>query len=192
MGVGCTHIVPVHEDNYPDAERKAAEILEWFKQRDIVENDPSDCLLSKDKFGYRFKPAIESIVSLSDRPYAEALFKHPPQTFGLDLYAGERTIFHPMEGASLDAACPLCGHFQDNDYVSDFLSGWLDATSDQPRCQGCGTEQHINAYRFEQDWGFSNIGITLWNFPGDQTGEFLDEMRALFGTEAVRVVPVHL
>lgn len=192
MGVSCTHIVPVHEGNYPDAERKAAEILEWFKQRDIVESDPSDCLLGMDEFGYRFKPAIESILSPGDRPYAEALFRHPPQTLGLDLYVGERTIFHPMEGGSLETTCPLCGHSQDEDYVSDFLSGWLDATNDYPRCQGCGTEQHINAYRFEQDWGFSNIGVTMWNFPGHPTGEFLDEMRALFGTETVRVVPVHI
>jgi len=72
MGVSCTHIVPVHEGNYPNAERKATDILEWFKQRDVVENDPSDCLLSNDRFGYRFKPVIESIMQLSDRRYAKA------------------------------------------------------------------------------------------------------------------------
>lgn len=192
MSVSCTHVVPVHEDNYPDAERKAAEILEWFKQREIVESDPSDCLLSTDKLGYRFKPAIESIMNLSDRPYAQALFKHPPQVFGLDVYVGERMIFHPMEGGSLETTCPLCGHSQDEGYVGDFLSNWLDTASDYPRCQGCGTEQHINAYRFEQDWGFSNTGVTMWSFPGEPADEFLDEMRILFGTEAVRSVSVHI
>ena len=192
MSVSCTHIVPVHEGDYPNAERKVTEILEWFKQRGIVDNELSDCILSGDKFGYRFKPAIESIVSVRDRPYAGALFKHPLQVFGLDVSAGKRMIFHPMEGGSLESTCPLCGHLQDDDYVSDSLSRWLDAANDYPRCQGCGIEQHINAYRFEQDWGFSNIGVSMWNFPGHPAAEFLDEMRALFGTEAVRAVSVHV
>ena len=191
MSDNCIHIIPVHEGDYPDAERKAFELLAWFRERDMVEAELSDCTLGKP--GYRFKPAITAIAA--DVGQVKEFFRLDLLTLGLELHFERRTVFHPMEGVgAIRMTCGSCGHEHDDARTGEFLLSWIDATDDFPRCAGCGRASHITTYSFEDSghWGFSNLGITLWNFDPDLNSAFLVEMRAIYGTEEIRVVNVRI
>lgn len=54
MSDNCLHIVPIHEGDYPNASQKADEILQWFLERDIVENGTFTDVYGE-KFEYQFK-----------------------------------------------------------------------------------------------------------------------------------------
>jgi hypothetical protein len=66
MSDNCLHIIPRHSGEYPQAEKKANEILSWFQDRDIVEKEPSACVLSMGRKGYRFTPNIATIFNDGD------------------------------------------------------------------------------------------------------------------------------
>lgn len=190
MSDNCLHIVPLHEGDYPDPERKALELLAWFQERDMVEAEPSDCTLGDP--GYRFKPAITKIAA--DAGQVREFFRLDLRTLGLELHFKGRTIFHPMEGVgAIRMICGACGHEHDDGRTGEFLLSWVEARDDCPRCAACGRASHITTYRFEDTgyWGFSNLGITLWNFDLDLSAAFLAEMRAIYGTE-IRLVHVRI
>ncbi|MCH2558378.1 MAG: hypothetical protein MK005_13870 [Alcanivorax sp.] len=189
MSDSCTHIVPVHTGDYPDAEAKAREILAWFQDRGMVAAEPSDCTL--DGPGYAFTAKIQALFIEPMDPRV-----HDGTTRGLALHAGERKVFHPMEGAELSFVCPGCGHDQGWDGV-DVIGAWFADEEDEPACPACGERFHINRYGTDRGgtdtpWAFSNLGITLWNDHGGAfQPAFLDSMRALYGTD-IRVVEVHV
>lgn len=187
MSDNCLHIVPIHQGDYPNAEQKAEEILKWFQDRDLVETEPSDCIMSLEKNGYRFKPNIASIFNEDYGAYCDNLIVH-----GLELIAGKRTVFHPMEGAYLDISCPNCQFKIDENMGYEWISDWYKNNgNDYPACPNCHTKTHLTEYDIEPEWAFSNIGISLWNTHWDLTPEFLNEMKQLFGTD-VKVVPVRI
>ena len=189
MSDSCRHIVPVHSGDYPDPEAKAQEILAWFQDRGMVASEPSDCTL--EGLGYAFTPKIEALFIEPMDPRA-----HEGAIRGLSLHAGERRVFHPMEGADLSFVCPGCGHDQGWDAV-DAIGAWFAGEDDEPLCPACGERFHISRYATDRGgtdtpWGFSNLGITLWNdHGGDFRPDFLRTLRGLYGTD-LRVVEVHI
>lgn len=187
MSDNCLHIVPIHEGDYPNAVAKAAEILKWFQERDIVETEASDCVLSLDKTGYRFKPNIATIFNDGEQWAYNDLHTH-----GLEIEVGERQVFSPMEGMYLKITCPNC-HTQINEDVGfKWIGNWCEQNeTDFPVCPNCKQKRHLTAYSIEPEWAFSNIAISLWNTHWDLKPEFIEEMEALFGMK-VKVVPVRI
>lgn len=187
MSDDCIHIVPIHAGEYPNAESKAKEILKWFQDRDIVENELSDCTLGKEK-GYRFKPNVRSLFKGDELwAYSDTLWTH-----GLEVVFDKRKIFHPVEGAYLELTCPDCKFKIDENIGYEWVSDWYESTgTDYPICPSCKEKRHLTEYEIEPEWAFSNIGISLWNTHWDLKPEFLSEMEKLLGMK-VMVVPVRI
>ncbi|SIS58963.1 hypothetical protein [Paracoccus saliphilus] len=188
MGIGFMHIVPVHRHDYPDGEATVKTALRWFQERELVENELSDCALGE--AGYRLLPEISRIFE-----DGEPLQRLKIQ--GLALHYGARKVFHPMEGAEMHFACPACGYEQGWD-ASDSIGLWYSGEDDFPECPECKQHHHVTEYEtrgsrgLEPAWAFSNIGMTIWNGPGSELATwFLDEMRALYGTE-LRIILSHI
>lgn len=175
------HIVPVHEGDYPDAEQKAQEILQWFLVRDMVKSNLSDCTLGNP--GYRFQPNIATIFHNGKQwGYRENLHIH-----GLELHFGtKRIVFHPMEGEYLILTCPHCNQHIKEPIGYQWVGNWAEGQNIFT-CTSCGKENHLTSYSVEPEWGFSNIGISLWNTHWDVKEEFISAMEALFKTPVVAV-----
>jgi hypothetical protein len=187
MSDNAIHIVPIHTGTYQNDKQKAEEILKWFQEREIIENTLSDCILSLDKNGYRFKPNITSIFKDGDLwAYSDSL-----KTHGLELVFDKRTIFHPVEGMYLEITCPHCKYQFSDDFGFTCITQWYENINDYPICPKCKQKRHLIKYHIEPEWAFSNIGITLWNTHWDFKTEFLEDMKQLFGSE-ITVVQARL
>ncbi|PID33854.1 MAG: hypothetical protein CR955_00380 [Thiotrichales bacterium] len=188
MSDNCLHIVPKHRDDYPDSELKAKEILTWFQEREMVEDCLSNCILSTNQKGYRFKLNITSIFNDGTSwVHNDALL-----TQGLELAYGKRKVFHPVEGAYLTITCPSCGKAVDEETAYHWIDDWHENKGkDYQNCPSCNEKRHLTEYEIEPAWAFSNLGISLWNTPWDLTTEFLSDMKKLFKTEII-VVPVRI
>ncbi|WP_298781622.1 hypothetical protein [uncultured Polaribacter sp.] len=188
MSDNCLHIVPLHKEDYPNAELKAKEILEWFQKKGIVEKELSACILSKDKKGYRFKPNITSIFNEGEL----WAYRDKYCIYGLELVFEKRTVFHPQEGAYLVIDCPNCNKTIDEQLGYEWISDWYENKGkDYQNCPICKEKRHLTEYHIEPTWAFSNIGISLWNTHWDLKSDFLNEMKQLFGTEII-IVPVRI
>ena len=135
MSDNCLHIVPIHKEEYPNTELKSKEILNWFQGKGLVESELSDCILSMDKKGYRFKPNIVSIFNDGELwAYSDSLITH-----GLELVSGKRTVFHPMEGMYLEITCPDCNSIIDENIGFDWVANWSENSgTNYPNCPNCG------------------------------------------------------
>lgn len=174
MSDNCLHIIPIHEGDYPNALHKAEEILQWFLERDIVENELSDCVLGN--FGYRFKPQIASLFNDGEKwAFRENLITH-----GLEITAGTtRKGFHPMEGMYLIIHCPNCEQKIDTDTAFLWVGNWTEGQNTF-QCPHCQYKAHLVRYTIQPKWGFSNIGITLWNTHWDVIPAFINAIEQLF------------
>ena len=174
MSDNCLHIVPIHEGDYPNASQKADEILQWFKERDLIENELSDCTLGK--LGYRFKPQIASLFNNGDKwAYRENLITH-----GLEITAGtKRKVFHPMEGMYLNIHCPHCDKEIEQETAFNWVGNWANGQNTF-LCTYCQNSNHLVHFKIEPEWGFSNIGITLWNTHWDVKTGFINAIEHLF------------
>ncbi|PRY86283.1 hypothetical protein [Mongoliibacter ruber] len=175
MSDNCLHIVPIHEGDYPNASQKAEEILQWFIEKDIVENELSDCTLSSQQ-GYRFKPAIADLFKDGEIwAYSKSL-----KTHGLEITSGTtRKVFHPMEGMYLEIHCPHCKNEIDEETAFSWVGNWAKGQNTF-QCTHCQNKAHLVRYTIEPEWGFSNIGITLWNAHWDAKPAFINVMEHLF------------
>ncbi|WP_252106889.1 MULTISPECIES: hypothetical protein [unclassified Halomonas] len=187
---GFTHIVPVCEGDYPNAHEKVGELLAWFQAREMVEQQPSHCLFENELLGYRLLAPIASIwrePGLTDTLDLNVC--------GLELHAGERRVFHPLEGAELSFVCPACGFDQGWDALTA-IGDWQAGDDDYPCCPGCQARFPIN--QFDTDaggtdvpWAFGTLGLTFHNGGVDFAPWFLKAMRELTGCE-LRIVASHL
>ncbi len=184
MSDNCLHIVPKHKEDYRNSKLKAKEIVEWFQARDTVEHDLSNCILSTDKKGYRFKPNIAAIFNDGDLwAYDDSL-----RVCGLELTYDRRTVFHPMEGAHLIMRCPNCGKIIAEDMAYQWINDWYkNKGKDYQNCPNCNKKKHLTEYNTEPEWAFSNIGISLWNTHWHLKPAFLAAMEKLFKAEVIVV-----
>jgi hypothetical protein len=58
---------------------------------------------------------------------------------------------------------------------SDFLNEWASASSNNLTCPLCNVSTEIHEFRFDPQWGFSDLGFTFWNWT-----QLKDEFIALF------------
>ena len=174
MSDNCLHIVPIHEGDYPNPSQKAEEILKWFQERDLIEKELSDCTLGK--FGYRFKTQIGSLFIDGEKwAYCENLSTH-----GLEITAGTtRRVFHPMEGMYIEMHCSNCEKKIDEETAFSWVGDWAKGQNTF-QCPHCQYKAYLASYTIEPEWGFSNIGISLWNTHWDVKPEFINAMECIF------------
>ncbi len=184
MSTTCIHIVPKYINEYPNSKLKAKEILDWFKNREIIEEDLSDCILSTDKKGYRFKPNVASLFNDGERwAYSKTLKVH-----GLELVYNKRTVFYSMDGPGITIKCPNCETTIDENLGIEWVSDWYENIgTDNKICPLCKKNNNLLQYDFGTEVVLSNIGISLWNTHWDLEHDFLEEMRKLFKTEIITI-----
>ena len=173
-------IVP-RQSTYPDHKNKAAAILHWLTQLDIVQPTLSDCILGSGG-GYAIAEGAKEVT-----PHPE-LLPFDRITNGLSIVT-ERQVFDTGENFIDTLTCPACK--QDiASYDWDFLNPWSRNESDNLTCPRCRHETEIHHYTFEPDWGFSNLGFTFWNWPGF-TDSFIAEFKKKLNSE-IAIVHQHI
>jgi Zn ribbon nucleic-acid-binding protein len=172
-------IVP-RQSSYPNNITKAKEILDWLISKDIIKPTLSDCTLGSDN-GYAVSEGAKKVTTRpDDLPYDII-------TNGLSIIT-ERQVFDTGENFIDKLTCPSCNEniaFDDWD-----LNPWSNKESDNLTCPQCGHETEIHNYKFEPEWGYSDLGFTFWNWP-DFKDDFIDEFRNKLDCE-ISIVNQHI
>lgn len=173
-------IVPRVSD-YSENKIKAKEILDWLISIDVVKTELSDCVLGSES-GYAISNGAKNIT-----PYPEDL-PFDLITNGLEINL-ERQIFHTGEGALEECICPNCNeNVASENYF--FCDEWFDRNRDIILCPHCNFPSEIHEFKFQPEWGFSNLGFTFWNWP-ELNESFISEFRKRLGTD-INVVFTHI
>jgi len=159
-------IVP-RQSAYPDKEIKAKEILEWLVSLDIVKPTPSDCILSSSE-GYAISNGAKFVSTEPE------LLPFGLGVNGLEIIT-EREVFHTGQNGMEELICPNCKQDIANEDW-DFLSEWGDNKSDNITCPLCNLATGIHQFKFTPAWGFSDLGLTFWNWP-PFTDKFIDDFK---------------
>ncbi|TJZ51825.1 hypothetical protein FAZ15_19960 [Sphingobacterium olei] len=132
----------------------------------IVNAAPSDCILSSNT-GYAISDGAKQVTTFPDKLPFDLI------TNGLEIVT-ERKVFDTGQNFINVLSCPHCNKniaFDDWD-----LDPWNKALSDNLSCTRCELETEIHNYRFEPDWGFSDLGFTFWNLP-EFREDFINEFK---------------
>lgn len=62
-----------------------------------------------------------------------------------------------------------------------WVGNWAEGQNEF-QCTHCLKSNHLVRYKIEPEWGFSNIGITLWNTHWDIKPSIIKELEHLFET----------
>ena len=159
-------IVP-RSSAYPDKEFKVKQILKWLVSLDVVKSTPSDCILSSSN-GY---PISEGAKLVTKEP---EYLPYELGVNGLEIIT-ERHVFYAGENGLTALICPNCKQDIANEDW-DFLSEWGDNQSNNITCPLCNVATDIHQFMFLPNWGFSDLGITFWNWP-PLTDKFVEGFR---------------
>ncbi|PUZ22568.1 hypothetical protein GA0116948_109169 [Chitinophaga costaii] len=142
--------------SYPEKIFKAQTILTWLVSENIVKPELSDCVLSIDS-GYAVSEGARLITAYPDQLPFDLI------TNGLEVIT-ERRVFYTGENGMEECICPHCKEniAQEN---WRFLNNWYKQLSDELICPLCNVGTEIHQFRFEPEWGFSDLGFTFWNWP---------------------------
>jgi hypothetical protein len=168
------------KSTYANNKIKAKEILDWLVAKDIVKSTLTDCVYSDDG-GYEISEGAKYYtIYPEDLPY-----EFSPN--GLQIVT-EREIFHAGENGLEEIICPKCKeNIADDDFDFD---PWSNMENDDLHCPQCENKSEIHKYKFEPEWGFSDLGFTFWNWP-DFTEEFIKEFEVMLNCE-ISIVNQHL
>ena len=164
MGDCSISIVPT-KSRYPNKEVKAEEVLQWLISLDIVHREASDCTLGD--YGYEVSKGARKIVTHPD------LLPFRLISNGLAIIT-ERTVFDTGQNEIEQVQCPICKQNIPTEGLN-FASEWFEG-NDEITCSLCQVKSEINSYKFDPQWGFSDLGFTFWNWP-PFTDKFLSEFR---------------
>ncbi|MRX64668.1 hypothetical protein [Maribacter luteus] len=174
-------------------------ILQWLQSNEIIEQEPSDCILSTKTKGY--KPGKNHTSAIG---YDEDLLRL--KVCGVEVKT-EREVFNvgaftPMTKLE----CPNCranrfegitpqDFFTDNctkeqlnlfHTVFPEFDKWTNNEKATLVCPHCSNESNLSDYGTDQSIAFSNLGFTFWNWP-DLNEEFLMDLKSVIGIEIVRM-----
>jgi hypothetical protein len=153
--------------NYPNNKDKAKEILEWLVFLDIVKPQLSKCVLGS-YYGYCISAGARNVIN----PLFELPFNQ--ETNGLDIKT-DRQIFDTAQNGLDELICPNCSN--DNSTEDwNFFSEWNEGESNNLTCPICNKGIDVHKFKFNPEWGFSNLGFTFWNWP-DFTQDFINDFR---------------
>lgn len=168
-----TIIVP-QISSFPGHEARAALILRWLAQRNIVAAQVSTCGRTGKRMAFAMAPGARRVV---ERP---ELLPFGQPVNGLEVVS-KRCIFTPIAGFLEEAGCPECRR-EIGEALFDSLEEWMPGHTDNFSCPECGHEDDINGFLFLQPCGFSNLGFIFNNW-GDAgfKQSFLDEFAERLG-----------
>ena len=131
-------------------------LIHWLIKEGIVVNELSDCTLGN--LGYAPGENYQSVLVEEDPRLIEL------RTNGVEVFT-ERTVFH-NGGYELDhVRCPQCNTDLSRTSWSAALNEWMDDSGEVlVDCSNCGSRTAIENLQFQPAWGFSNLGLTFWNW----------------------------
>lgn len=173
-------IVPKISD-FTNNKTKAKEILDWLISIDIVKSELSDCVLGTEG-GYAISNGAKNITTYpEDLPFDLI-------TNGLEINL-ERRIFSTDKIGLEECICPNCNiNVSSENYL--FFDQWYERNEDIVPCPNCVYPIEIHEFKFQPEWGFSNLGFTFWNWP-EITDSFINEFKRRLDTD-VNVVFSHI
>ena len=177
-----THLISIvpRISEYPNHKQKIKEVITWLQESRIIQSELSLC--NYNNLGYDIGLDAKKVV------------KHPDQlpvdlnSRGLEVVEN-RMIFSTYSNGIETVICPSCKlNFADEDW--SFFNEWASNDSNNLACPLCKSINDIHSYKFDPNWGFSNVGFTFWNWP-EFTDEFLYEFERKLGVK-IDVVNAHI
>lgn len=93
----------------------------------------------------------------------------------------QRQVFHTGQFGLETLECPSCKEdIPAEDW--EFLSEWDSGESDNLTCPLCGVATEIHSYKFDPNWGFSDLGFVFWNWPEFRTS-FIEDFKRMLNCE---------
>jgi len=153
-------------------------LIHWLVKEGIIVPELSDCTLGN--LGYAPGENYQSILIQEDSRLVEL------NTNGVELFT-ERTVFH-NGGYELDhVGCPNCQTHLIRTSWSSALDEWMEAIGPGlVHCEHCNRETSIVDLNFQPAWGFSNVGLTFWNWSGFRDS-FVQDFEKRVG-ESIRII----
>ena len=112
----------------------------------------------------------------------------------IDIFS-ERTVFHGYNNGLDEVLCPKCQQNLIGTNWAETMDRWAKGGSGQFKCENCGNNAPISAYRFSSEsqfrWAFSNVGISFYNWPPTFTEDFLTRIAGILESPVV-IVHAHL
>jgi hypothetical protein len=184
-------------------EELSEKLVEWLQLNEIIQKDKSNCVLSRDKLGY--KPGRRHVEAIG---FDENILRL--DVCGVEIKT-EREVFNSMAFTALtEMICPQCerNRFEGitpQDFYMDNLSSlqletyhvvfeefdnWSKKEKATLICPHCGESSDLESYRIGDTIGLSNLGLTFWNWP-ELTPEFISKLKVILGKE-IKVIYGHI
>ena len=172
-----TSIVPVKR-TILEPEKLGARLVDWLSKQRVIDSVATDCTLGE--MGYPPGENYESILQEKDSQLMNLA------TNGLEVIT-ERHVFH-NGGTDLDQIlCKICGADLIEEDWQTAIGGWYESSEDENLpCPKCQNTCSITEYAFVPPWGFSNFGLTFWNWNAFDAG-FVRDVENFIGAEVVVV-----
>ena len=133
-------------------------ILDYLINRKIIRDEKSDCVLNS-KGGFPPGKNVSSILIDENDNNFKSLW-----TNGLEIIE-ERTVFHTGGNGIEKIKCPKCdSDIIDSDW-GNYIDYWYKGKDNSFECPDCKKRISITNCNFEPNWGFSDFGLTFWNWP---------------------------
>jgi hypothetical protein len=168
--------------HYAHPQEKAAEIIAWLIERDVIKNERTACIIGEEG-GYKMSAGARLVVcNPADLRYDLAIN-------GLEVVT-EKEVFHTGEYGLESAKCPYCSYSIEAKNMYSMINDWFTSDTDHFSCPGCHVQVNLQDWQCDPVWGFSNLGFTFWNWPiftTDFLEQFAQKMKA-----PIKVVHQHL
>ena len=153
--------------------------LDYLIYKEIIEEQETDCTLNSNK-GYL--PGNKASTVLNEQ--TDLVFKNL-WTNGVEIIK-EKTVFHTGGNGVDYLNCPICNSNIVNTNWGNYIDNWLNGKDDSFDCPNCLNKIHITNCNFEPVWGFSDFGITFWNWP-DLKESFIKEMEEVLNLKLKKI-----
>jgi hypothetical protein len=174
-----TNIVPVIA-NFPDKEKKAAEILRWLVEIKAVQPELSECINTRSYDAYAIDKGAKKLSTRPrDLPFNES-------TNGLEIVL-KRTIFDSGSTGIEFAECPVC---KTSPNIIDISKDYKLHGISKIKCSNCECEIEINEFIYHPVWAFSDLGFVFWGW-GNFRDSFINEFEKRLGCK-VKIVEYKL
>lgn len=167
-----------------DAPKHAQRMLGWLKEQGII--DPHFQGVEYGEVIYRPTPAHKEpiLYVINDEIVPTQL---PEDTLKNYLsIVTERTVFH-AGGNGLGIYCPQCASEQSEQSHawSDAVSDWYEGKPENLACFGCDFHGPLNAWQFDPQWAFGNLGFSFHHW--DIRDDFIELFAQILGSKIIAV-----
>ncbi len=187
MSLHYTSYVPKQLQYQGDRFAKAEEIFQWLLTENVIKPEKNKEGLSDDV--YYFSDGIRNFL---DKPPGDMFFNLYCAGFACTT---KREVYCPIENGDKGPICPSCNtdfdpYTNDGEGWNRFSEGvgkWMETGKASIICPVCNKAVSLADYRFDPDWGFSDLGFTFYGCPKLNQG-FVEELERRLGCH-VWIVP---